>query len=174
MLPTLGAVKADQLSDATPCTDWTVANLITHNIRVADFVHGTLQGNNTTDPMNVADSLAGPGARDAFAAGTGRVLDVLKSTSDLDQVIETPFGAMPISSFLMFPTLDIIIHKWDLAKGSGQSTDLDAGLSEACFGALQAGGAEMGRNMGIFAAEVDVPMSATIQDKLLAISGRQP
>jgi uncharacterized protein (TIGR03086 family) len=80
---------------------------------------------------------------------------------------------MPIAHFIMFPILDIVIHKWDLAKGTGQSTDIDAGLAEATYGALQTG-AELGRQFGIFAAEVEIPMSASIQEKLLAVSGRMP
>ncbi len=172
MLPTLAGVKADQLSGSTPCTEWNVQDLISHNIKVADFVHGTIQGNNTTNPMEVGDALPSQGARDAFASGTSKVLDLSKS-SDLNRVIETPVGEMPIANFVMFPTLDIVIHKWDLAKGTSQSTSLDAGLAEACFGAMQMG-AEMGRQAGVFGPEITVPMSASIQDKLLAISGRQP
>ena len=173
MLPILGAVKAAQFSVASPCAEWTVQNLIIHNIKVADYAHGIIQGNNTTNPMEVGDPLPEQGARDAFAAGTGRVLDLLKSTKDLNQVIETAFGPLPIANFVMFPTLDIVIHKWDLAKGTGQSTVLDAGLAEACFGALQMG-AEAGRIAGVFGPEVTVPISASFQDKLLALSGRTP
>ena len=36
----------------------------------------------------------------------------------------------------MFPIIDIVIHKWDLAKGTGKNTDIDAGLAEATYGAL--------------------------------------
>ena len=173
MLPTLAGIRADQLGASTPCTEWTVQNLITHNIKVADFVHGIFQGHNTTNPMEVGDPLPAQGARDAFAAGTARVLDLLKSTSDLNQVIETPFGQMRIADFIMFPTMDIVIHKWDLAKGTGQDTSLDSGLSEACFGCVQMG-TEDGRQAGIFGPEITVPIAASVQDKLLALSGRQP
>lgn len=173
MLPTLAGIRADQLSASTPCPEWNVQNLITHNIKVADYAYGIFQGNNTTNPMEVGDPLPSQGARDAFAAGTTRVLDLLKSIKDLNQVVETPFGPMPIASFVMFPTLDIIIHKWDLAKGTGQDTSLDAGLSEACFGVMQMG-AEMGRQGGFFGPEIQVPITASIQDRLLGLSGRQP
>jgi uncharacterized protein (TIGR03086 family) len=174
MLPTLAGVRADQLSASTLCTEWSVQNLITHNIKIADFALGIIGGNNTTtNPMEVGDPLPSQGARDAFAAGTTRVLDLLKSTSDLSQVIETPFGPMPIANFIMFPTLDIVLHTWDLAKGTGQSVSLDAGLSEACYGVMQMG-AEMGRQAGAFGPEITVPITAIIQDKLLGISGRQP
>ena len=110
---------------------------------------------------------------DAFVTGTNGVLNLLKDSGNLSEVVETPFGSMPIANFIMFPTLDIVIHKWDLAKGTGQNTDIDAGLAEAAYGALQMG-VEAGRQFGIFAAEVEIPISASIQDKLLAISGRIP
>jgi hypothetical protein len=70
MLPTLAGIRADQLSASTPCPEWNVQNLITHNIKVADYAYGIFQGNNTTNPMEVGDPLPSQGARDAFAAGT--------------------------------------------------------------------------------------------------------
>ena len=110
MLLTLRAVKSDQLTAATPCVEWNVQNLITHNIKVADYVQGIIQSNNTTNPMEVGDPLPAQGATEAFVEGTGRVLELLKS-SDLTQAVETPFGAMPIANFAMFPILDIVVHK---------------------------------------------------------------
>ena len=172
MLPTLGGVKPDQLNAATPCTDWTVQNLINHNIKIADFAQGIIQGNNTTNPFDVGDPLPPQGAREAFAAGTSKVIELLKSR-DLNEVVETPFGPMPIANFIMFPMLDIVVHKWDLAKGTSQGTSLDAGLAEACYSALQMG-VEQGRSGGAFGPEVTVPITASFADKLLALSGRQP
>jgi len=37
----------------------------------------------------------------------------------------------------MIPMGDLVIHKWDLAKATSQSTDLDNGLSEVCLGLLK-------------------------------------
>ena len=173
MLPALAAIRADQLTSPTACSEWNVQNLVVHNIKVADYVAGVIQGNNTTNPIEVGDPMPAQGAEAAFAENTTRVLDILKATTDLNQEVETPFGSMPIAHFLMFPTMDIVLHKWDLAKGTGQSTSIDAGIAEACFGALQ-GVAEGGRQTGIFGAEVTVPISASIQDKLLGLSGRTP
>ena len=172
MIPILGGVQASQLTGATPCTEWNVQQLITHNIKVADNVHGSILGNNTTNPMEVDDPLPSEGAREAFAAGTSRVLDLVK-TNDLSKVIDTPFGQMPIGDFLMFPIMDIVIHRWDLAKGTNQDSSIDSGLAEACYPCLQMG-AEGGRQAGVFASEVTLPISASIQDKLLALSGRTP
>ena len=173
MLPVLDGIRDDQLTASTPCSEWNVQNLVIHNIKVTGFAQGIIRGNNSVNAMDVSGPLPSEGAQDAFVAGTNGVLDLLKNSSDLGEVIETPFGSMPIANFIMFPTLDILIHKWDLAKGTGQNTDIDAGLAEAVYGVLQTA-AESGRQFGIFAAEVEVPMSASIQNKLLAISGRKP
>lgn len=173
MLPTLAAVREDQLGGPTPCTEWSVQNLITHNLKVPDFVHGIIQGNNTTNPMEVGGPLPAEGARDAFAAGTTRVADLMKSTNDWNQIVETPFGPLPITRWVMFPILDLVLHRWDLAKGTGQDASIDSGLADVCFRAMQ-GAAEGGRQTGAFGPEVSVPLSASIQDKLLGVSGRQP
>ena len=173
MLPILGGIREDQMTASTPCSEWNVQNLVIHNIKVTAFAQGTIRGNNAVDAMDVSGQVPSEGPVDAFVAGTEAVLDLLKNSGDLDEVIETPFGSMPIASFILFPTLDIVIHKWDLAKGTGQNTDIDAGLAEAAYGALQIG-VEAGRQFGIFASEVEIPISASIQDKLLAISGRTP
>ena len=173
MLPILGGIQEDQLTASTPCLEWNVQNLVIHNIKVTSFSQGIIRANSAVDDLDISGPIPSEGAVDAFVTGTNRVLNLLKDSGDLSEVVETPFGSMPIANFIMFPTLDIVIHKWDLAKGTGQNTDIDSGLAEAAYGALQMG-VEAGRQFGIFAAEVEIPMSASIQDKLLAISGRMP
>lgn len=53
--------------------------------------------------------------------------------------MKTTLGLVPIANFVMFPALDMLIHKWGLAKVTGQDTFLSAGLSDACFGVVQIG-----------------------------------
>ena len=50
---------------------------------------------------------------------------------------------------------------------------MDAGLAEVGVSVLDMGG-ELGRQFGLFAPEVSLPASASIQEKLLAMTGRQP
>ena len=173
MLPTMEVIKAEQLAEATPCSEWSVQALINHNIKTTGFVQGIIRGNNTVDTGDVGGPLPQEGAGEAFSAGAKEVVALLHSISDLNEVIETPFGPMPIANFVMFPTMDIVVHKWDLAKGTGQNLDMDAGLAEVGVSVLDMGG-ELGRQFGLFAPEVNVPLSASIHDKLLAMSGRQP
>jgi uncharacterized protein (TIGR03086 family) len=88
-------------------------------------------------------------------------------------VIEAPFGSMPAGQLLMMAFGDMLIHKWDLAKATGQSTVLDSGLAEVCFQVLTPS-VSNGRERGVFGAEVAVPSSGSIQERLLGLTGRQP
>ena len=72
----------------------------------------------------------------------------------------------------MVPIADMVIHKWDLAKATGQDTSIESGLCEVCLQALS-GVLSQGRGAN-FAAEVSVPATASVQDRLLGFSGRQP
>ena len=176
ILPFFRGVKADQLAAATPCAEWNVQNLINHNLKVAQFVFDVIAETGAADPSGmgaVSDALPAEGAEAAFKAGTSRVLEAIKASGKLEKVLDTPFGQMPAAYFLMIPFGDIVIHKWDLAKATNQNASIDSGLAEACFGALSQG-IEQARQMGLFGSEVTVPIAASIQDKLLALSGRQP
>ena len=176
MLPTLAGVKADQLSSSTPCSKWNVQALLNHQLLVAQFCYDVIAETGAADPSSmeaVNDPLPSQGAQAAFESGTARVLEAIKATGKLEKVLDTPFGQMPAGHFLMIPLGDIVIHKWDLAKATNQNTSIDSGLAEASYGALSQG-IEQARELGFFGSEVTVPISGSIQDKLLGLSGRQP
>ena len=122
--------------------------------------------------MEVNVPLPSEGAPAAFEAATSGLLATAKAT-DLEKVVEGPFGPMPVGQILMIPFADMLIHKWDLAKATGQDTSMDSGLAEVCYQLLQRF-LEGGRDPNTFAAAITVPASASVQDKLLAFAGRQP
>ncbi len=74
---------------------------------------------------------------------------------------------------MMGSFMDTLIHTWDLAKATGQNTDMDPALAEACYTAF-APQIDGYRGPETFGPEVTVPEDASIQDKLLGIMGRKP
>ena len=175
MLPIISGVKADQLSAPTPCSEWNVQGLLNHNIKVAEFTHALITGGATdmAGMFAVGGPLPSEGAASAFQAATSNVLNAIKTPGTADKIVETPFGAMPAGQFLMIPFGDILIHQWDLAKGTNQDTSMDSSMAEACYGVLSHG-IEQAREGGFFGSDVQVSMTGSIQDKLLGLSGRQP
>lgn len=174
MRPIIAGVKPGQLSSPTPCTEWSVQALINHNIKVAQMYHSEFTRGGPVDPMAVSGPLPPEGAEVAFVAGTNRVLAAVKASGALDRILDTRLvGKMPGRNLLMLPVMDLVVHKWDLAKATNQDSHLDSALAEVCYQVLAAR-IEQARQAGRFGPEVVVPANASIQDKLLGLSGRQP
>ena len=100
----------------------------------------------------------------------------------MEKDLNTPFGTMPATQLMVNFFTDLLIHRWDLAKATSQSATLDGGLVEACYNFLAPnmnamrnpeGNVEMS-GMHVFGPDVPVPQSASLQDKLMGITGRQP
>ncbi len=85
---------------------------------------------------------------------------------------------MTRGQFLITPTWDLLMHRWDLAKGTGQNTTMDPMLTEVCFAAMgpQADGLRSMAFGGkhIVGPRVAVPDSAGLQDQMLGVFGRTP
>ena len=73
-------------------------------------------------------------------------------------------------------TTDTFTHGWDLAKATGQSTDLDPALAEELLQAAQLLVPDQfrGDEPMPFAPPVEPPAGATAADRLAAFMGRQP
>jgi uncharacterized protein (TIGR03086 family) len=92
----------------------------------------------------------------------------------MDRVLKLPFGEIPAPVFLRFLAFDLIVHSWDLATATGQTfAPPDELVAEADAFARQAVAPEM-RDGDTFAAEVDPPAGASVLERLVAFSGRQP
>ena len=174
MRPILAGVMPDQLGGPTPCTEWSVQQLITHNIKTQQRVHSYLTVAAPVDNMSVGEPLPPEGALAAWEAGVAQLLEAIKGPDFLDRLVSHPrFGEMPGREVIMLPFTDLLIHKWDLAKATNQDVSLDSSLAEACYnGLIQV--IEGRRDPQLFGPGVTVPISASIQDKLLALTGRKP
>ena len=174
----LSGVQSNQMSSPTPCTEWDVQALINHNINATGFAEGVYRGNVTVNPQDVSGPLPGGNGLELLDAGISNVLDALKSAGSLDQQIDTPFGPMTRGVFLIDMTWDLLVHTWDLAKGTNQDTTLDSGLVEVIYHAFvpQMDGLRQMEFQGIkpMGPEVSVPASASLQDRFIGMMGRQP
>ena len=175
LIPVFGAVNAGQLASSTPCAEWTVKNLINHNINVQNFLNSSLSGN-AIDPGSMYQ-VDGELSQDSGEAALKAITETVIATAnamDLTTIVTTPFGEMPAGHFLMIPMLDMVIHRWDLASAIGQNNAIDSSMAEICVGVLSAEALEGGRQMGAFGPEVVIPSTGSVQDRLLGSVGRTP
>ena len=122
---------------------------------------------------------AGPSVDDdpvgAWRTQTDAVQALLDDPATAEHEYELPhLGRMPLGQAIdMIYTGDVFLHRWDLARATGQDETLDPDkCAEMLEGMLPMDDAL--RQSGHFGPRVDVPDDADVQTKLLAFIGRTP
>jgi uncharacterized protein (TIGR03086 family) len=118
----LANVTPDRFGEPTPCTEWTIRDLIMHvvggNNRIARRAAGSGESSSESADLVEAYRTSATGAVAGFARP-----DAMTAIYDL------PFGQVPGSVLIGMRTTDVLTHAWDLAAATGQSTDLDPELA---------------------------------------------
>ena len=170
-------IEASQLDDPTPCTEWTVRDLLNHITGGADmFAIAASEGrvsDETHGRLMTGDNL-GDDYRCAFRSAWDRAMRAYEPPGTLDTIVVLPFGEMPAGVALDIAMFDVATHAWDLAKATGQSTALDPVLLDAAWALGPMVLTDEVRAMGIFGPRVEVDAEAPLQDRLAAFAGRTP
>lgn len=116
----LNAVPADQLQAPTPCESWDVAALINHLIGAQTFFTAGLKGQ---PPSDAADFAAGDFVA-AFDTAAAECVEAFQADGVMERMVTMPFGEMPGAAVMGLALTDTFQHAWDLAKATGQNTDL--------------------------------------------------
>ena len=163
-----------QLADPTPCTEWTIRDLINHITGGSTmFALSAEQGSVPDDMIGqlMGDNL-GDDYKGSLAAATGRALAAFDEPGVLDKTVKLPFGEMPAGVALNIAVFDVTTHAADLAHATGQSVK-DAELLDAALAiGKQTVGPEL-RQPGVFDAEQSATSDASAAERLLAFAGRK-
>lgn len=169
----LANVKLDQLSDPTPCASWQVRDLINHIIGGSFYFAETVNDGKGTSPSET--DFTGPDMVATYDDGIAQTVAAFNKPGAMQRSVELPFGTLPMPAWLGIATTDAFTHAWDLARATGQSTDLDpelaAQLLEASKAFIQP--AFRGEDTKApFGAEASAPAGACAADQLVAFLGR--
>jgi uncharacterized protein (TIGR03086 family) len=160
----LANVTADQLDQSSPCADWNVKAVIDHVIGGNQWVQ-QLAG---LEPVALGDGLVA-----AHAASAAGAQSVFAAPDGLTRTFELPFGAFPGTAFIGLRTTDLLTHAWDVAKATGQATDLDPEVATLALEASRQRIAPAFRGPGRpFGEEQPCPDGRTVADQLAAFLGR--
>jgi uncharacterized protein (TIGR03086 family) len=119
--------------------------------------------------------LLGDNPKASFAAIVEKATAAADALGDknLGRTVHCSFGDFPAREYLWQITSFRGLRAHDIAKVIGADTRLPADLVQGLWDQL-APIAEEWRKIGVFGPKVDVPDSAPLQDRLLALTGRQP
>ena len=122
---------------------------------------------------------AGPSIEDdpvgAWLTQTEAVQALLDDADTADCEHDFPhIGRMPLRQAIdMIYTSDVFLHRWDLARATGQDETLDADKCAVMLDGMLPMD-EVLRQSGHYGPRVPVPDDADVQTKLLAFIGRTP
>jgi uncharacterized protein (TIGR03086 family) len=161
----LEGLAPDRWSEPTPCTDWTVRDLVAHVIDTHSRVFSTL-GGKAAEVDKDGDLVA------AFANARDCVLDALGDPDRAGKTTSGVFGEQTFESLVgRLLASDTLIHTWDLARATNQDERLDAvsvGETTEFLSPID----EAIRRPGGFAAKIPPPDGADDQTRLLNFCGR--
>lgn len=161
----LQGISPEQLGDPTPCTEWSVQDLIDHLTGGTEYLCSALEGR---PPGSVESATAA-----AFADGVAQVLAGIEEPGALDRVCVSPLGfEWTVGQAVAGTFMDILIHTWDLARATGQDERLAPDLVAACIAMFLPDMPERGRAGGIVGPSVPVGPDADAQTRLLGAMGR--
>ena len=165
----VAALTTDQLALPTNCPGWDVRALLNHTLGTAVMFTkvnaGELVGEDAGDV--VGDDAAGAVARIGAAN-----LDAWRAPAALDGMRVYPWGTFPAPIGLVINVSEVALHAWDVAVATGQVAALDAEAAQIVFDLYRQIPLDDLRAHGVFGAEVSVPSSAPVQDRLLGLLGR--
>ena len=173
---TAGAVDADRLDDPTPCSQWTVAQVLFH---AAGDQHawasivgaGSLPSYDPFDPPRRLDAGVQDTVTKAIEAATGAWAGVDPAAAS----VRTPLPPVPELTPALAAAacaLDAAVHAWDVAVATGQPTPLTDALAEELLPAARAT-AEPLRGFA-YAAALPVQAGDGPAATLLRYLGRDP
>ncbi|WP_068252798.1 maleylpyruvate isomerase family mycothiol-dependent enzyme [Janibacter corallicola] len=158
------------LTAASPCPGWSGVDVVEHLIESQrDFL--LLAGADMPDPAPTVEQLGAAMAWRTHAEAVARQLadDGFaehphrrgEDGPSVGRVFEATFG------------LDLLIHRWDIARTLGGETTFSDRELDQIEEALTASGEHL-RAKGMLAPPVAVAADASRQDRLVALTGRRP
>lgn len=177
----------DQWNADTGCAEWNVSELLDHLVAGNHQFIAALGGEREADTSsaeapeaNSAGQAAPAGDLNddpvtAYRLSAAGLQRAFSAPGVLERMVTVPFGTVPGAVALHLRITEILVHGWDLARATGQSTDDfpdDVAGMEVAFSrdALE----EIPAGESPFGPPQPVEASAPGIDQLAALLGRRP
>jgi uncharacterized protein (TIGR03086 family) len=170
------AVGEQQWELGTPCTDWTVRQLVNHLVGGDRLATRVLRG----EPLPPLDQLGRRSGQDllgadpagAYRTSAEALLAAFRAPGVLDRAHTLPVGTLPGPAVVHLRTVETMVHGWDLARATGQPApfpdewvEQELPFTHGLLGRLPEGRRP-------FAETQPVPDDAPAIDRLAALLGR--
>lgn len=166
------AIPADGWTAPTPCTDWSVRDLVNHVVGEHLWAPPLLGGATIAD---VGDRYDGDVLGDDPVGAWERAQELSRAawrSAAPDVTVHLSFADVPALEYGEQMLLDLVVHGWDLARGAGLDETIEPAAAAHVLTYLEPN-AKAWHDAGMFAdaANIDSDDPAA---QLLGLTGRRP
>ncbi|MGH9109829.1 MAG: TIGR03086 family metal-binding protein [Acidimicrobiales bacterium] len=160
----LANVTDAQLDAPTTCPEWKVRDLVGHVVAGNRRMGGL-------DPADLSTTAAGIAADHETSARAAQ--SAFAAPDGLTRTFEMPFGAVSGAEMAGLRSTDALTHAWDLARATGQPTDIEPQLAAQLLDAVHGRITDDHRGPGRpFGPAAQCASDAPAADRLAAYLGR--
>ena len=120
----VGSVGDDHWTQPTPCTDWSVRELVNHFVGGNYLYAAILRGEQTLPPIEIRSSQGrdrlGEDPPAAYRDAAAQLLAAFRQPGVLEQTFEVPIGPVPGVAAARLRLVETLVHGWDLAQAIGR------------------------------------------------------
>ncbi|CAM5245709.1 TIGR03086 family protein OS=Streptomyces alboniger OX=132473 GN=CP975_30320 PE=4 SV=1 [Streptomyces alboniger] len=168
------AIRPDQWDAPTPCTDWTVRDLVDHLTTEQLWVPSLVRDGATVE--SVGDSfdgdVLGPDPVTSWDTASAASRAAFREPGALDRTVHLSSGESSATHYCGQMTMDLTVHAWDLSRAIGADEKLPPALVDFSLREVEPYAAELAKT-GLFDHAVEPPPDADEQTKLLNLLGRE-
>ena len=168
------SVDDDQWDSHTPCTEWSVRDLVNHLTYEAAWAPPLLEGKTIDEVGGDAfeGDLLGDDPKGAWKTRAEAERAAVAKPDALEVTAHLSFGDFPGEFYISQLMSDHLVHGWDLARGIGADDELDPEIVRYIYDFTKPFAHILSQSSS-FADPVDVPEDSDLQTKLLAMLGRR-
>lgn len=169
------AIGPDQWDAPTPCTEWSVRDLVNHLTAEQLWVPVLVRDGSTIEEQG--DRFDGDQLGDDPVATWDRAvagaLEAFAEPGALSRTVHLSSGPDSALKYCSQMTMDAVVHAWDLSRAIGAEERLPRPLVDFAVREVSPYAADLEKT-GLFGAPQPPPPGADAQAKLLALLGRRP
>jgi uncharacterized protein (TIGR03086 family) len=168
----LPGVPDSALDAPTPCADMPVAILLDHLMGFAEGLQASARKEPTDAPQASAEHLD-PQWRTILPRRLDGLVAAWREPGAGEGMTTAGGLELPAADVVLVTLDELVVHAWDLARATGQRYEPEPADVAAIMPFLEQFGSEQGVP-GLFGPAVPVPGDASLFDRALGLSGRDP
>ncbi|RSD14784.1 TIGR03086 family metal-binding protein [Amycolatopsis eburnea] len=167
-------VRDNQWEQPTPCPGWTVRDVVGHLVREQLWVPHLLAGLTIKEVGDRYDGdVLGDDPIRAWGRSSTAARAAWREPGATERIVHLSFGDTPASDYRWQLATDLVVHTWDLARGTGSGQPIRDDFAEVLL-AVMGSRLRSRQGSGTIGDGVPVADGAPAADRLLSLAGRDP